>query len=150
MAGNEFIIRTVRWQEAEAGIRFVRETVFMQEQNVPEDMEWDGLDPECTHVLAFNLDGDVIGTGRITDSGRIGRMSVLREWRNHGIGDLILVALMDLAEKQGFRRITLAAQTHAMGFYERHGFRSTGDIFDDAGIPHQEMALELPSGEDES
>ena len=143
MAGNEILIRTVTWSDSEADIRFVRETVFMQEQNVPEDLEWDGLDPGCTHVLAYSSGDYAIGTGRITPDGQIGRMAVLRDWRNRGIGDLLLVALIDLATKRNLQRVTMAAQTHAIGFYERHGFRTTGDIFDDAGIPHQEMCLDL-------
>jgi predicted GNAT family N-acyltransferase len=143
MAANHISIRTVTWIEAEADIRAVRETVFMWEQNVPEDLEWDGLDPDCTHVLACDEHGEAIGTGRITAQGRIGRMAVLREWRNHGIGDLLLLALIDLARKRGLSRVTLASQTPAMGFYGRHGFRAFGDVFEDAGIPHREMSLDL-------
>jgi len=143
MREARFRIRTVTWEQAETDIRAVRETVFIQEQRVPEDLEWDGLDPECEHVLAYDDRGNVIGTARLTEDGRIGRMAVLEPWRGRGVGDLLLQAVLDLARRQGFPRVTLAAQTYAIGFYERHGFTAVGGVFPDAGIPHREMILEL-------
>jgi predicted GNAT family N-acyltransferase len=143
MVPAEFTIRTVRWKDTENEIRRIRETVFIQEQNVPEDLEWDGLDPECVHVLAYNENAAAIGTGRITEEGHIGRMAVLKEWRGRGVGDLLLHVLLEIARKKGLPRVTLWAQTHAIPFYERHGLHAVGGVFLDAGIPHREMYLEL-------
>jgi len=143
MQESRFTIRVVQWNEAEPDIRFIRETVFMGEQGVPEDLEWDGLDPACVHVLALDPDEKPIATGRMTAGGRIGRMAVLGPWRARGVGDLILITLLREARRRALRRVTLAAQTHAIPFYERHGFIGLGEVFPDADIPHMEMALDL-------
>lgn len=143
MAGTNFRISTVRWGGAEDEIRPIRETVFMSEQNVPEGLEWDGLDPDCDHVLVYDVRGNPIGTGRLTEDGWIGRMAVLKEWRGRGVGDLLLTALLQIAREKDVLRVRLAAQVYAIGFYERHGFIPIGGIYDDAGIPHREMYLDL-------
>ena len=143
MAGTDFRISPVRWGEAESEIRPIRETVFMREQNVPEDLEWDGLDPDSDHVLAYDVTGNPIGTGRLTGDGWIGRMAVLKKWRGRGVGDLLLTALLQLAREKEIERVRLAAQIYAVGFYKRHGFTAVGGVYDDAGIPHREMYLDL-------
>ncbi|HPV81749.1 MAG TPA: GNAT family N-acyltransferase, partial [Nitrospira sp.] len=74
-------VKLVDWVDAEPLIRPVRETVFIHEQAVPEELEWDGLDPQCAHVLAWNDQGDAIGTARMQPNGTIGRMAVLKDWR---------------------------------------------------------------------
>ena len=101
MCEDEITIHTVGWSESEPEIRMLREAVFIEEQHVPEELEWDGLDPQCTHVLARNKDGEPIGTGRITEEGHIGRMAVLMPWRGHGVGDLLLTSLLALARERG-------------------------------------------------
>lgn len=143
MSRSPTAIRIVRWVDRESEIRAIRETVFMHEQGVPEELEWDGLDPVCEHVLAYDERGEAIGTGRLSEDGRIGRMAVLKPWRGRGLGRAILVALLERARKRSLARVSLAAQTYAIGFYEKYGFRATGDVFPDAGIPHQEMYLDL-------
>lgn len=136
-------VELVDWGTAEAAIRAVRETVFVVEQGVPEDLEWDGLDPTCAHVLAWNAHGAAIGTARMQVNGTIGRMAVLKNWRGRGVGHALLHTLLDLAERQGLSRVTLSAQTHALGFYERAWFHVVGEPFMDAGIPHRKMVKEL-------
>lgn len=131
------------WAPAEPLIRSIRETVFIHEQGVPVELEWDGLDSSCAHVLAWNERNEAIGTARMQPNGTIGRMAVLKEWRSRGAGRALLQALLDLAVRKGHRRVTLSAQTHAIGFYERAGFRSIGEAFMDAGIPHRKMVKEL-------
>ncbi|MCK4546129.1 MAG: GNAT family N-acetyltransferase [Candidatus Eisenbacteria sp.] len=143
MLHTRMTIRSVKWTEAEGDIRRIRETVFIKEQNVPEELEWDGLDPDCAHVLAYDEDGEAVGTGRLRADGHIERMAVLEEWRGRGIGDRLLHKLLDLAREKGFSRVTLWAQTHAIPFYERHGFQAVGGEFMDAGIPHREMQVSL-------
>ncbi len=136
-------VKLVDWVDAEPLIRPVRETVFIHEQAVPEELEWDGLDPQCAHVLAWNDQGDAIGTARMQPNGTIGRMAVLKDWRGRGAGRALLEALLDCAVRQGLTRVTLSAQTHAIGFYERAGFHVVGELFIDAGIPHRKMVKEL-------
>ncbi len=136
-------VKLVDWVDAEPLIRPVRETVFIHEQAVPEELEWDGLDPQCAHVLAWNGQGDAIGTARMQPNGTIGRMAVLKDWRGRGAGRALLEALLDCAVRQGLTRVTLSAQTHAIGFYERAGFHVVGELFTDAGIPHRKMVKEL-------
>jgi predicted GNAT family N-acyltransferase len=136
-------IEVVDWMKAEPAIRTVREAVFIAEQNVPEELEWDGLDPFCAHALAWNEVGDAIGTARLQAEGKIGRMAVLKGWRGCGAGRALLQTLLDLAVRQGLSRVTLAAQIHAIEFYERAGFYAVGEPFMDAGIPHRLMVKDL-------
>lgn len=136
-------VELVDWGEAEPTIRTIRETVFIVEQGVPEGLEWDGLDPLCAHVLAWNDLGEAIGTARMQPKGSIGRMAVLKDWRGRGVGRALLQTLLDLAVRQGLSSVTLTAQTHALGFYERAGFHVVGDPFMDAGIPHRKMVRDL-------
>lgn len=136
-------VKLVDWLEAEPAIRAIREAVFIREQAVPLELEWDGLDPLCAHVLAWNDLGDAIGTARMQAKGTIGRMAVLKDWRGRGTGRALLQTLLDLAARQGLSRVTLSAQTHALGFYERAGFHIIGEPFMDAGILHRMMVREL-------
>ena len=125
-------------------LRAVREPVFVVEQNVPREMEWDELDPQCHHVLARDAQDRPIGTGRLTPERKIGRMAVLREWRGKGVGDAMLQALLDEARRRGWEEVTLHAQVDAIGFYEKWGFEPRGEEFMEAGIRHRTMALALP------
>ena len=124
-------------------LRAVRETVFVQEQQVPLEEEWDTLDPDCVHVIARALDGTPIGTGRLTPEHKIGRMAVLRDWRGKGVGDALLLALIEQAHQRGWREVALNAQVSAIAFYLRHGFQPYGDRFWEAGIEHQAMRRAL-------
>ena len=143
---GEYRIDRVGFEE-EPGIRAVRETVFMAEQGVPEELEWDGLDHEAVHVVARDHSGGVIGTGRLLASGQIGRMAVLPEWRGRGVGTALLRCLLDEARRRGLQRVFLHAQTRALPFYVRHGFTPEGGVFLDAGIPHQAMTYRLDADE---
>lgn len=140
---SSFEVRRANWPADEAGIRHVREIVFVQEQEVPSDLEWDGSDDECVHALAEAINGDAIGTGRLAPDGKIGRMAVLRPFRNAGVGARILAHLMDAAREAGLRRCYLHSQVHAVDFYARHGFTAHGPEFMEADIPHREMVMEI-------
>ena len=139
MTENRYRIRLARWPKDRSALRQVRETVFVQEQNVPVELEWDGIDDQCLHLLAEDDQGNPIGTGRLLPDGHIGRMAVLPEWRGKGVGTALLRTLMQEGEKRGFRKLVLAAQLQAMPFYEKEGFVAQGNVFDDAGIPHRNM-----------
>lgn len=126
-----------------AAIRTVREEVFVGEQGVTPELEWDGLDAEAIHVLARAADGTPIGTARLLADGHIGRMAVRAPWRGRGVGRALLGELIAIARERSLPRVFLGAQTHAVGFYERQGFIVYGEPFMDAGIPHRHMAREL-------
>lgn len=138
-----FAVRIARWPEDALGIRQVREAVFVVEQRVDAALEWDGLDEACTHALAVAFDGQPIGTGRLAPDGKIGRMAVLREYRGYGVGEAILRCLLEVVRERHMPRCYLHSQTHALGFYARHGFVAHGPEFLEADIPHREMELEL-------
>jgi predicted GNAT family N-acyltransferase len=138
-----FTISILAWEKALPLARPVREEVFVAEQKVPLELEWDEWDERSDHAVARDASGRAIGTARLLPDGRIGRMAVLREWRRRGVGAALMEALLQKAREQSMSRVTLHAQTHAAGFYRRFGFSERGGEFWEAGIPHVEMTLEL-------
>ena len=134
---------TADWQTGNPALRSIRETVFIREQHVPVELDWDKFDANCLHVLAVDSAGNPIGTARLLPDGHIGRMAVLKEWRGRGVGSALLQYLLEEARKRQIRSVTVNAQIYAAGFYAGFGFRMTGDEFIDAGIPHVKMILRL-------
>ena len=128
-------------------LRRVREPVFVVEQQVPIEEEWDAMDPLCRHVVARDAQHQPIGTGRLTPQHKIGRMAVLREWRGKGVGEALLMALIELARELGLHEVSLNAQLSAVGFYSKFGFLPYGVEFEEAGIGHQAMRLALAPAE---
>ena len=147
MIDESFHVEIANWERDRAALRAVREAVFIVEQRVPDDEEWDALDAGSVHALARAADGTPVGTGRLTPEHTIGRMAVSRDWRGRGVGDAILRTLLEQARARGWRDLVLHAQTHALAFYERHGFVREGDEFDEAGIPHYVMRTRLEPAE---
>lgn len=121
----------------------IRTTVFVDEQQVPPELEIDEWDERCVHAIARAPDGTPVGTGRLLPDGHIGRMAVLSPWRGTGAGSRLLLALIDAARARGDREVALNAQMHAVPFYRRHGFVEEGEPFDDAGIEHIAMRRRL-------
>jgi predicted GNAT family N-acyltransferase len=136
---SSFRVRRADWERDREHLRRIREAVFIREQRVPSALEWDGSDASCLHVLAEDMDGAPIGTGRLLPDGHIGRMAVLANWRGRGVGSAILTELVRWAAEQGITEVVLNAQTHALGFYQRHGFAAVGEVFLDAEIDHRRM-----------
>jgi hypothetical protein len=101
------------------------------------------LDPQCQHVIARDARNAPIGTGRLTPQQKIGRMAVLPQWRGRGVGDALLHALIERAQQLGWNEVSLNSQVSAIGFYEKHGFVSYGEQFEEAGIQHRSMKLLL-------
>jgi predicted GNAT family N-acyltransferase len=132
-------IRLGDWAESITPARAVRTAVFIVEQNIPVELEWDEMDAVSLHALAYDTDGKPVGTGRLLPDGHIGRMAVLPEARGRAIGTAILMALMQAARQRGARDVVLNAQVSAMPFYARAGFVAEGEEFLDAGIPHMAM-----------
>jgi predicted GNAT family N-acyltransferase len=129
-----------------AACHALRRVVFIEEQNVPEAEEVDGRDPEALHLLAM-LDGRPVGCARILitgETGKIGRVCVLRQMRGQGIGIALIDAALDaLRNVDGVTRAKLGAQTHAIGFYTALGFVAEGPEYLDAGISHRDMVRVL-------
>lgn len=140
---REYRLRLSDWEREREAMRAVRTVVFIQEQGVPQDIEWDDMDPLCVHVLAVDADGAPIGTGRLAPDGKIGRMAVLKDWRGTGVGAALLDFLVQSARERGLKSCRLNAQSHARGFYEQHGFSAEGEEFLEAGIAHRRMQRSL-------
>ncbi|TAN08117.1 MAG: GNAT family N-acetyltransferase [Rhodanobacteraceae bacterium] len=154
---DDFHVEVCDWQSTadRAALLGVRATVFIEEQHVPADIERDDDDARAVHLLARTPAGDPVGTGRLLvdpapgdghstgRTGHIGRMAVLSAWRRRGVGSTLLHGLLDHARARGVREICLHAQHTAIAFYQRHGFTARGAEFEEAGIPHVEMTLQL-------
>ncbi|MCO4698419.1 GNAT family N-acetyltransferase [Streptomyces sp. RO-S4] len=134
----------------------VRKEVFVAEQGVPEDIEYDAHDADAVHVLAVADDGTPLGTGRLLHGaaaaaktggdpsvGSLGRLAVLRRARGLGVGAALVRAVEQAARDRGLTAVDLHAQTHALGFYERLGYEAYGPEFPDAGMPHRAMRRAL-------
>ena len=136
-------IKTGDWAALGADAAKVRTAVFVQEQGIPLEMEWDEADSTALHAVAYNGLGQGIATGRlvrqVSGTGKISRMAVHRVLRGAHVGQDILNTLMDAAQQRGDTEIMLYAQRSAEGFYQRLGFAPRGEAFDEAGIPHIEM-----------
>lgn len=124
--------------ENEKYIRSVRDSVFIHEQGIDPEIEFDGLDSSAIHALV-SIDGKYVGTGRILNDGHIGRIAILSDYRCLGLGSKIVLSLIDEATKKGYQRVYLGAQKQAIGFYNKLGFTPFGDEFIEAGIVHLSM-----------
>ena len=120
----------------------IRMAVFVREQQLPEADEIDTHDRLSLHALAL-VDGRAVGTARLLPDARIGRMSVLVDWRRSGVGGLLLERLVAIAAARGDLIVELSAQVYVLAFYARHGFDAFGPVYDDAGIAHQSMRRRL-------
>lgn len=140
MTANISII-TVNWATHQQQLVDIRTQVFMIEQNVSADLEWDGLDAEAMHLLAFNPKGIAIGCARLLSGGSVGRMAVLKGWRGKGVGRLLLNEAIKIHRQHGVSEIKLSAQIHAITFYESAGFEVCSLPYLDANIMHVDMRL---------
>lgn len=143
MGTDDFAVLAAAWDTHGEDIRHLRREVFVREQAVPEEEEWDADDPVSRYVIAVDGRGRVLGTGRLAPDGKIGRMAVLREQRRRGIGTALLRALLAIAGDEGFHTVYLHAQSQALAFYARQGFITEGPEFNEAGITHRKMVLTL-------
>lgn len=140
---GRFRVRLADWARDEAALTYIRRTVFIVEQNVPEEVEWDGIDADCRHAIAEDDAGQAIGCARLLPDGHIGRVAVVAAWRGRGLGDALLECMIALAGKLGHKRVVVNAQTRALTFYEGHGFVAFGAEFEEAGIAHRAMQRSL-------
>ncbi|MER5359902.1 GNAT family N-acetyltransferase [Streptomyces sp. NPDC002785] len=151
-----YTTRTVVEEQDRAACFQVRKDVFVGEQNVPEEIEYDVYDADAVHVIAIAADGSALGTGRLLHGpaaaaktggdltvGSLGRLAVTKEARGLGVGVALVRAIEDAARELGLAAVDLHAQTHALGFYERLGYVAYGPDFPDAGIAHRAMRRAL-------
>jgi predicted GNAT family N-acyltransferase len=140
------------WSELGKDAAEIRTQVFVKEQGIPAELEWDETDKVCVHVLVYSEAGSAskaVGTGRLiapvkaNEPAKIGRMAVLKEYRRQGIGDDVMQALIEHAFDAGYTTIELSAQAYVQGFYTNHGFEAQGEPYEEVGIPHQKMMLKL-------
>lgn len=143
MTDAPLTIEHVDWQSARAELLAVRFAVFVDEQGVPAELEQDAADATALHLLGTDAQGRPVATARMLGNGHIGRMAVVSGWRRRGIGSRMLRRLIEAARDSGLNAVFLHAQCRAVPFYERLGFVAEGAVFDDAGIPHRCMRLDL-------
>ena len=141
--GVEYSVTEVSWATHQQQLMSLRFAVFVGEQGIEADDEQDPNDPYCRHFVAMNSNNAVIGCGRLTPEGQIGRMAVQAALRQTGIGSAILQHILQCARHRGSKAVFLHAQTDAAEFYARHGFISNGETFIEAGIPHIGMHRHL-------
>jgi len=144
-AGKQMVeVRVGDWATLGRDAQAIRNAVFIEEQKIPAELEFDAADTACTHAVAYNRFGMPLATGRLLEHvpgvAKIGRMAVSRTMRGSRIGREVLDALMEAARAQGFREAVLHAQVSAVPFYARAGFVERGPAFEEAGVGHQEMA----------
>jgi predicted GNAT family N-acyltransferase len=135
-------ILLAEWARAGITAKHVRHAVFINEQNIAEEDEWDDADENALHLVA-SLDGNPIATARLTSDGTVGRMAVLESFRLQGTGSAMMKQIIKTAKKSRIKVLKLHAQRSAEGFYTKHGFVTEGQEFMEAGIPHIAMKLEL-------
>lgn len=139
MPQPSFAIRPASWQQEGEALRKIREQVFIREQNVPTELEWDGEDETAFHLLAEDTDGNPIGTARMLPDGHVGRVAVVASWRGSGVGMALMRQMLKVAETKQYTKVFLDAQVEAIGFYQKLGFEAEGKTFLDAGILHRHM-----------
>jgi YbgC/YbaW family acyl-CoA thioester hydrolase len=141
-------VRTGSWAALGADAGRIRTAVFVEEQGIPAELEWDEADAGAVHAVAYNRLGQAVATGRLLPASagiaKIGRMAVLQVLRGGGCGAQVLRALAAAAHGRGDRGIALHAQRSARAFYARLGFVVAGEPFEEAGIPHLAMTSALP------
>ena len=135
-----FQIKVVSWQQTEQDLRAIRTPVFIKEQAVAPDFEWDEIDQVAVHLLATQ-NNEPIACLRIIDFHKIGRMAVLKEFRGNGLGAILLLEAVKICKAHGSKTVHLSAQTHAIGFYEKCGFKVTSAVYQDVHIAHVDMQL---------
>ncbi len=147
-AGESVVdLKTGSWDELKDGAAALRTEVFVEEQEIPQELEWDEHDAKALHALVLNKLGQPVATGRLLQPqpklAQIGRMAVSKALRGGNLGRMVIDSLVEAARQRGDHQVILHAQCSAEGFYRRLGFKAHGDVFQDAGIDHIEMTLKL-------
>ena len=142
---NNLKVEIVKWIDSHAQLKNIREKVFIQEQKVTPELEWDGMDEKAIHFLVFK-DEEAIGCARaivIKSQMQLGRMAVLKEYRGQGAGSTLIEKAIVTAKLKQLSGIHISAQCNAINFYVKFGFEVMGDTYLDAEILHCDMTLEF-------
>lgn len=140
---NELRIQIVEWSTTRDLLLSIRFEVFVEEQGVPPEMEEDADDSQGLHLLATLSEQGPAGAARLLADGHIGRLAVRKPFRGRGIGSALLAKLIEQAKQSGMSAVFLNAQCDVEPFYQQHGFVAEGEVFEEAGIPHRRMYLDL-------
>ncbi|MES2105158.1 MAG: GNAT family N-acetyltransferase [Pseudomonadota bacterium] len=139
MINKDLHVKLGDWSSLQKDAQAIRYEVFVVEQKIPAELEWDVKDAECLHAVAYDAQQQALGTGRLLPDGHIGRMAVRASARGQGVGVAILQALMQQARQRGDAEVKLNAQISAEAFYQRNGFVRAGAVYEEAGIQHLHM-----------
>lgn len=135
-------IITGGWEQLEKDAKLIREKVFIQEQGIAPEDEWDDLDATVLHFIVYDRE-QPIATARLLPQHSVGRVAVLLPYRKQGVGKILMQHIIDYARQQNLPYLKLSAQTYVTAFYEALGFVGQGEEYLDCGIPHIDMTLEL-------
>lgn len=137
-----FSVKQGSWDQLQQDAKLIRKLVFISEQNIPEQDEWDDQDAISQHFVVYNQN-QPIATARLLANNSVGRVAVLKAYRGQGIGRLIMLEIIAYAQAQKRPSLQLSSQVHAISFYEKLGFSIQGDEYDECGIPHIEMVMPI-------
>ncbi|KXZ65163.1 putative N-acetyltransferase YjcF [Acinetobacter venetianus] len=137
-----FSVKQGSWDQLQQDAKLIRELVFISEQNIPEQDEWDDQDAISQHFIVYDHN-QPIATARLLANNSVGRVAVLKAYRGQGIGRLIMLEIIAYAQAQKRPSLQLSSQVHAISFYEKLGFSIQGDEYDECGIPHIEMVMPI-------
>ncbi len=130
------------WEQLEKDAKYIREQVFIQEQGIASEDEWDDLDATAVHFMVYDKE-QPIATARLLPQHSVGRVAVLMPYRKQGIGKILMQHIIDYARNQKLPYLKLSAQTYVTAFYLALGFKVQGEVYQDCGIPHIDMVLAL-------
>lgn len=139
---SEFTVVVGDWHSLQQHAKHIRELVFILEQDIAPEDEWDDQDPISTHFVVYDAD-QPIATARLLSNDHVGRVAVLKEYRSKGIGKLVMQEIIALAKQQQRKELILSSQVHATQFYSGLGFAVQGESYLDCGIPHVDMVMTL-------
>ncbi len=139
---SQFNIVSADWITLQQDAQYIRELVFIQEQHIDAADEWDAQDSTSLHFVVY-ADLKPIATARLLDNNSIGRVAVLKEYRGHGVGRLLMSDIIQQARLQERETLKLSSQVHAIAFYQSLGFKVEGSEYLDCGIPHIDMFLNI-------
>ena len=142
MSDQQIQCRVADWSLDKETLKAIRYQVFVEEQKVPVELEWDEYDDTATHFIV-TFTGETVACARLKSDGQIGRMAVLTEYRHQGIGQCLLQFVLQTAAEKKLQDVYLHAQVSAIPFYEKQGFTPVGEIFYEANIPHREMLKKI-------
>ncbi|WP_151749649.1 GNAT family N-acetyltransferase [Acinetobacter seifertii] len=137
-----YVVIAGGWEQLEEDAKYIREQVFIQEQGIAPEDEWDDFDATAVHFMVYDKE-QPIATARLLTQHSVGRVAVLMPYRKQGIGKILMQHIIDYARNQKLPYLKLSAQTYVTAFYEALGFKVQGEVYQDCGISHIDMTLAL-------